>query len=135
MSVGCASKGPLKFYKGETKPQEQLALIKGHSEKVESFLIDLERGVVIKTVDGRLTTNIFSNPPKSVLLEPSRHYLGIRYYFDNQSAYGVLWLDAEPGKTYIVKFEAKGYHVRFWFEDEATGEIVGGIPGSEPEKK
>ena len=47
-------------------------------------------------------------------------------------ATGTLWLDAEAGKSYIVRKRVEGYGVRFWVEDTATGQTVGGIePGED----
>lgn len=70
--------------------------------------------------------------PESLLVSPGRIQLRVRYIYFSTFADGVLWLDAEPEKEYIIKKTAAKYSVKFYLEEKDTGKIVGGV--FEPEK-
>jgi hypothetical protein len=44
-----------------------------------------------------------------------------------------IWLVADPGKTYRLKWDWYEYKFRVWFIDDATGTPVGGVVGSQDE--
>lgn len=80
--------------------------------------------VGVSYLGNKSTSNIFSRIPDKVLVEPGRRYIIVRYNNEQGYAFGRLWLDAEAGKTYIVKIRIKNYSIIFWAEDEKTGETV-----------
>ena len=122
-----------KAYYGKAKQREVLALIKGEARVEEGFLIDDHIYVFFVAVDDKVTHGLFSGMAQSVLVEPGRRHLFVKYRNGQMYANGQLWLDAAKGKTYIVRSLNKGMLVSFWIEDEETGERVGGISGSEPD--
>ena len=130
--AGCGSTAPFKAYDGETRKVETLALIKGETMDAEGTLFPEITTIAILEVDNKATSSSFFEESQSVLVEPGRRYLKVLFIHALSRASGRLWLDAEMGKTYIVKSLSNYHSVVFWIEDEKTGEKVGGIPGGEP---
>jgi hypothetical protein len=94
--------------------------------------------VSIRCVDGRRTIRLYPpNEPVEAFVMPGRHYLGVDYIGRGPGgivgAGGAIWLDAEAGHTYQVRWSIANRGVRFWLADESTGAIVGGILGGEPD--
>jgi hypothetical protein len=138
VAAGCGALHNYKAYEGEARKVEELAVIKGESRIREGSLDknyrDIDHILVqIATVDNKQTSWMFSRMPQSVLVEPGRRSIVVRYKNGESYAFGRLWLNAEMGKTYIVKTHIKNYSIIFRVEDEQTGENVGVNPGSEPE--
>lgn len=127
---GCSGAAtPFKAYEGE-KEIKNLALIKGMSGKAGGLFWNLDVMVVDNTV-----VPVLARYPSEVLVELGRHYFQVRFSRGQIDSYGELWLDAEQGKTYILKSMEEGSGVYFWIENEKTGERVGGVPGGEPENQ
>ena len=135
--LGCASVPPYKAYQGEKKPSE-LAVIQCDSEHTSNVFVALDERLYISKIDGKSTFNfahaLTANQeyPEKAYVEPGRRYLEFRYQGRGYAKMD-LWLDAEAGKTYIVRKEAGGGKVRLWIEEKGTGKVVGGIRGGEPE--
>jgi hypothetical protein len=90
---------------------------------------------VISCVDGKDTSgkSILAGdyPPEAFVLA-GRHYIAVFYNLHTSWTEGALWLDAQPGRTYIVTWERAGRNIRFFLVDAETGRAVGGVVGSEP---
>ena len=106
------------------------------SDEVTLVPKNLHQEIYITRVDDastyRLCWNISLCWPKQALLPPGRHHLQLHYEMIAVYANALLWLDAEPGQSYIVRRKLEGYGVRLWVEEVGTGKVVGGIAGSEP---
>jgi hypothetical protein len=75
---------------------------------------------------------IFSGESNPQDLLPGRHIITVAIDVENMHATGRLWLDAQEGKSYIVRKRIQGYGVRFWIEETDTGKMVGGEePGTD----
>jgi hypothetical protein len=134
--LGCATTPPYKAYQGEKKLSD-LAVIQCDSERAHGMWRGLDRAVWITKIDAKATlkpSSLHLHPPEEAWVESGRHYLEVRYTDHGGHADGKLWLDAEAGKTYIVRKKIEGYGVRFWIEEKESGKVVGGSArGGEPE--
>ena len=133
--AGCGTVHNYKAYEGETRKLEELAVIKGESRALDNYYGVESISVNIAAVDGAQTSWMFSRIPKSVLVKPGERFIDVRLKKGQTYAFGRLKLNAEMGKTYIVKTRIKNYSIIFWVEDEKTGEWAGGTPIGEPENK
>jgi hypothetical protein len=95
----------------------------GPKQRVIITRIDHEK------VHGPRLFSFESNPQD---LSPGRHIISVEIQVTTSTATGRLWLDAEAGKSYIVRRHIEGYGVRFWIEETDTGRVVGGVePGDD----
>jgi hypothetical protein len=120
---------------GTTVPAVKVAC---ESEMTHTVLMGLNQKLFITHIDGKSTSKLLTlGPafPEAAEVAPGRRYLGLMYGQLNTSARGQVWFDAEPGKSYLVRKALKQYSVFFWVEEVGTGKVVGGIPGSEPERQ
>ena len=131
--TGCATTPPFKAYQGERRLSE-ISVIRCDSEHAHGMWRGLDEAVWITNIDGKTTLKTLSvHPPEEAWVEPGRRYLEVRYTHRGGSAEGKLWLEAQPGKTYIVRKKIEGYGVRFWIEDKETGKVVSGrAEGGQP---
>ncbi|MFL6604790.1 MAG: hypothetical protein ACJ8R9_26125 [Steroidobacteraceae bacterium] len=124
----------------ETAPQSKsdgapvpaaVATITGYTSSKRKLLGPDQR-VIITRVDHKKVrgTGLFSYKSNTETLSPGRHTIGVQLQVSALSANGRLWLDAEPGKAYIVRKRVEGYGVRFWIEEVDTGRVVGGMDSS-----
>ena len=132
--AGCSTVPYFKAYKGE-KEIDELAVLKGETKGEKGFFVSTREHTYISYVSNMPTHKFFDPVPENILVEPGRHYLQVNYRGPKGEAFSKVWLDAERGKTYIVKAKEKGGRAFFWIEDEETGKPVGGIPGGEPENQ
>ncbi len=82
--------------------------------------------MMFKSIDGLAANRI---PGRNYLprqLAPGRHRVVIWIRTRGGDGEVPLWLDAEAGKTYLVKKEILGYGYHAWIEDQDTGRQVGG---------
>lgn len=123
-------------------PNENSATIIGESEHRHKINRHMDRRILITRLDeksllkSRLSL-VFGivNYPEQITVAPGRHYIDVQYTYFNTYSNQKLWLDAEAGKTYIVKKKITGYSVQFWIEEADTGKVIGGIPGGEPDEE
>ena len=134
--VGCAS-AP---YEGvpESTPPDQFARIMVPSTTYQERRQN-PGGPVISCVDGDFIRSSLglSSTTTEAKVSTGVRYIGILYerYVYNVGiyrAYTPVWVDAKGGDTYLIRHDTQGSRVRLWLEDQATGEEVGGVPGSEP---
>ena len=134
---GCAS--PRTFIQAGASKETNSAKITCDSETNHNVLIGLNSKVYIASIDEKSTATFAgfmtdAEPYAQVAyVTPGRHYLDLKFSQMNSFAWGRVWLDAEAGKSYIIRKKAKNYAITFWVEEMDTGKIVGGIPGGEPE--
>ena len=110
------------------------ARISGDSETAHKFWKGLDQRVFITKLDGKsqFRLSLTSDYPQTVIVVPGRHYLDVQYRLFNMFANGKLWLDAEAGKSYLIKKKQRQYAVSLWIEEADSGRVVGGVPGGEP---
>jgi hypothetical protein len=64
---------------------------------------------------------------RQVRLSPGRHTVQVHYEFgNNEYSLADFWLDAQAGKSYVIRFEDAGTGLRMWIEDAGTHGAVGG---------
>ncbi|WOB06946.1 hypothetical protein [Piscinibacter gummiphilus] len=137
LCAGCiAIPTPYKTYDGPPLPPSAQALIFGPLGPPGMWGVPIN-GALIACLDGvSLQSMLGYGPglahPDKVFVTPGRHYLKAMYYRDRAYAHSSMWLDAQAGREYAIRSEVKGYSVRMWLEDTTTKEVVGGIPGGEP---
>jgi hypothetical protein len=127
--AACVTGAPYQAYPGRPLPAGEQARI----VVADSALAALPGGgatMRINCVDGEPTKSpIIIHYPTEVLVRPGRHNLSVLFTRMSSSASAALWLDAEAGHTYTVHAELRGYDIRFWLTDTATGRPVSGILG------
>ena len=115
-------------------PKSQIATIKNLSTK---DLLGESKGTYVEEIDGKNVkgSDFFKNYPTEVYVLPGKHDLKLMWRGVTLTADLVLWLVAEPGKTYVAKgiYNGKTQRVHFFIIDEETGIEVGGVKGSDDE--
>ena len=141
-TLGCSSKA--RMYKGEQVDSSKQAVIRVYAPTKEELayipdeeLYERKGNIRIIKVDNTFTTYLFILYIREVSVLPGKHLLFLRESWRGGlwEAYANLWLVAEPGEVYIIKTVAQNMRVKTWIEKERTGEIVGGIVGSDDEPK
>jgi len=131
---GCAST-KVKMYPGKEVASNQQATIR--TGPLSSSLTTMQ----IVRVDGKDTADFFAflfhggQRAGEVYVLPGKHNILVEMHLAFTYAMADLWLVAEPGETYVIKYLSKGYRVRIWIENERTGRPVGGVTGSDDEPK
>jgi hypothetical protein len=118
---------------GTAPSQSLFARITGYTSGQGKLFGDKQRVIITRIdhakVHGPRMFSFESNPQD---LLPGRHIISVEFSLNNSSTTGRLWLDAEAGKSYIVRKRIEGYGVHFWIEETDTGRIVGGTePGED----
>lgn len=98
----------------------------------------MEEVFVISHINGRpvdeILTRVFGMEQRkgisSVWLKPGVYTLQLRYFCWGAYANPVIWFDAKPGASYIIRYDTNGYNINAWAEDASTGKLVGGYGGS-----
>lgn len=96
----------------------------------EVFVISHING---KPVDEILTRIFGAEQQKgisTVRLKPGFYTLNLHYFCWGTFADPVIWLEALPGASYIIRYDSSGYGIKAWAEDAATGRLVGGHGGA-----
>ena len=128
---------------GEVDPKKEINLtgtgkarITGESEDKKTVWAS-DKKIFITSLDGKLfrRMGLDSDFPASLLIDPGKHEIGIRYIAGPLFSDAVLWLNAEPEKSYIIKKKTAGYSVSFWLEDMNTGKKVGSVFGEDDSQK
>ncbi|MDR5906960.1 hypothetical protein [Franzmannia qiaohouensis] len=121
----------------EGTPSEEYARIVTAPSIIRPPIIGMLYSIGMVCVDGevfRYSTGEVSRISEAVVSK-GVHHVKLRLDRGGSAmpiAYTTLWLDAQPGHTYVAKFEVSRRQFRIWFEDEDSGEQVGGLIGSEP---
>ena len=121
LMVGCASVAVYRAYEDPSLSVEKVAKIVGIKKGTHVIFAGLNEQVGIHEVDGEPTFSFWSSSldpvPKEVYVLPGKHEILVRYDHMGNFAWGRLSLDAEAGKTYVIRMasEASGY--RFWIEN------------------
>jgi hypothetical protein len=124
--AGCVPSMQYQAYMGSRLPAEQevilYSLIDGH----EPAGPDPER-IVFLCVDGQSTKPFMANfaVTNQVMVQPGVHDLLVQYSTGMLFHKGKFELNAEPGKSYLVRRAVNGYQVDLWIEDARTGVHVG----------
>jgi len=96
----------------------------------EVFVISHING---KPVDEMLTRIFGAERQKgisTVRLKPGVYTLNLHYFCWGTFADPVIWLEALPGASYIIRYDSSGYGIKAWAEDAASGRLVGGHGGA-----
>jgi hypothetical protein len=132
---GCAATQKARMYSGEAVAANKQAVIQADRRAPNTRFH-------ITSVDGERTLSAFYYFLTQVRVEevyvlPGKHRLITRIDNLRSSMFATtdLWLIAEPGESYILKAQSKGYTVYMWLENERTGQRVGGVTGSDDEPK
>jgi hypothetical protein len=132
--------GPDPAAAGEPNGAAETAAPRGASARITGYtsgqgkVFGPKQRVIITRIDhekvhGPRLFSFESNPQD---LSPGRHIISVQIYLNTSSATGRLWLEAEAGKSYIVRKRIEGYGVYFWIEETDTGRVVGGVqPGDD----
>jgi len=90
----------------------------------------------IVSVDGVRTASFFSDPAGEVAVLPGKHDVVVQMVYPFSYAREKLWLVAEAGERYVVKSRSPSWNtVAMRMENERTGELTGGVSGSDDEPK
>lgn len=118
------------------------ATIKGSATHKHKIYKSYDERLVITHLDGKSLLKVtpaffftgYAKYPEEISVAPGRHYIDVLYDGGRTTFSNVgLWLDAEAQKTYQLRRKLSGYSIQVWIEEVDSGNIVGGIKGSEPE--
>jgi hypothetical protein len=112
---------------------EATARITGYVSSEGNFFFGPKQRVVITRVDHEKVPGprLNSFQSNAQTLSPGMHIITVEASVNNMHAGGRLWLDAQAGKSYIVRKRTVGYGVHFWIEETDTGRVVGGEQSGE----
>ena len=102
----------------------------------ETSQIRIAEHVAVLSIDNEQVVSrmkfLYGPLPRTIVIKPGKHRyeITVQYYWNFRKW---LWLNAESGKVYVLKYEIDKDSPRFWFEDGATGNVVGGLVGSDDE--
>jgi hypothetical protein len=114
---------------------QEPATITGSESGTHKILRGFNERVILTSVDHHVVgTNLLLALNVTKTLTPGRHTLGVRYTQGTWVSHAHLWLDAEPGKAYVVRGFSASHGVNFRIEEADTGRVVGGIDAGEDSK-
>jgi hypothetical protein len=124
MLVGCAAPNPYQVYEGPRQSDADHAYVTGESEKFDPIWMGANKQVYIRKVDGN-AMGFLSTPrtyPRTVLLMPGRHVLGLLFLNMGIFAEIDMPVDVQAGRSYFIRRAfaepiAPGNVIRFWLED------------------
>lgn len=129
---------------GDVDPRSTISLagtgkarISGETNRTSNVVTNFDQHIAITALNGKSLFRLAidnSSYPESLLIKPGNHKINVRFMHGYAYSDGVLWLNAEEEKSYVIRKKVYKYSVSFWIEDSATGEIVGGVFG-EPESE
>ncbi|GHC27799.1 hypothetical protein [Aidingimonas halophila] len=136
--VGIAGCAPVSYQEvPEGTPPEQYARITLGPENFSFNPLTIPHSLAIVCVNGQTFKGLTGEASSisDAIVSPGLSHVRIRLQRGVRRmpiASSVLWVDAQPGHTYVAKFKLGRRSFRIWLEDEVTGERVGGLLGSEP---
>jgi len=107
------------------------ALLTGDLDTSTRAPNDLNGVITINRIDGMelFGARYRYNYPETVYLKPGAHKVYVQFRKFYSTANECFEIDAVAGETYIVRRHAVRYVVQLWFENKATGEVVGNVCG------
>jgi len=129
---GCTS-SPYVVEGVDVKDPKTHAIVSTDSTHENALFGGLDERVYITHLDDRELRSISwsSNHPEKVHLKEGQHELRLKFYYSGTYADACLWIDSKAGEKYVVRHETKSSTVKFWIENETTGEFSGGPCGSQ----
>lgn len=132
---GCAPRSYVGVPEGT--PPEEYARIVTASSIIQPPIIGMLYSIGIICVDGELFRGSAGEVTtiSEAVVSKGVHHVRLRFGRGAGAmpiASTTLWLDAQPGHTYVANFEVNRRQFRIWLEDKDSGEQVGGRIGSEP---
>lgn len=120
----------LLFITGCSQPILRMG-VDGLSNNEISIIKTQNKNISIITVDGQrsvgLLTYMFSDWAGEARIKPGNHQLKIAYKKGQVISQYIYDLKTESGHTYLLKSHAGNLNASVWFEDIATGALVGNI--------
>ena len=105
-------------------PEYSLATITGYVSK-SNLLFGPEQRIHITCVDDREVADVtLPYHSNKQTLTAGKHHICVDAVANRAHTTGKFWLEAEPGKNYLIRSHTAGYDMYFWVEDTATHQAV-----------
>lgn len=102
-------------------PSSDLVTVSGEQMGEPDVIGQHREFLCFTTVDGRKTVSmlgraVFVTYPKEIRIAPGSHKLGFEYHSGNSRAPGEFWIDAYPGREYLLRATNTGSSIKCWVE-------------------